>query len=133
MDVTNKLPTEGRASIEAKPVRLVEGYTNRPAEAGEAIAALQIQAMEQAYQERIARGTAMFAQSKLTTAPEEIGAAVADLRADGMRAAILGFAWRWPLIGGSISCACLLFGLGYAIALSALVAAVPVSCILVVL
>jgi hypothetical protein len=132
MDDINELPSKSRAGSESESVRLSEDFAVLPAETGEAIARLQLQAMEQAYEERLASGTVLFTQSKITSTPVELGHAAAELRCDGMRAAILGFAWRWPLVGGVISGACLVLGFSFGVAAIALIAAVPISCVLVV-
>lgn len=117
----------------AQPVRLSSKFSDLPVETGQAIAQLQLEAMEKAYENRFADGAAKFTLSKITTIPVELGAAAADIRLDGMRSAMFGFAWRWLLIGGAASCAVLLFGFGVSVAAIAVAASVPVSCVLVIL
>lgn len=128
----HKLPTKLGDCANIQPVRLGSEASITPIETGEAIAALQVEKMEQAYQERMALGTAMFAQSKITTLPVELGTTAAELKLDGVREAIAGFAWRWALVGGVATASCLLFGFGFSTAIAAAVLTVPVSCLLVI-
>jgi hypothetical protein len=133
MDDRNELSNKIRTGAELESIRLSSSFSDLPVEAGEAIAQLQIEAMEKAYENRFADGVAKFSTSKITTMPVELGEAVADIRLDGMRAALFGFCWRWALIGGFSASAVLFFGFSFGVAAIALAASVPVSCVLVLI
>lgn len=132
MDHFDQLSGTLRASAKDKPIQLSESFSNLPVQAGEAIADGQVQAMQAAYEKRMAEGTTLFAKSKITARPAELGNATAEIQLEGVRAAVFGFMWRWGLVGGFTSAVCLLFGLGLSVSAIALLLSVPVSLVLVV-
>ena len=120
------------AKNRADPIsRLAEQrIDDAPEKIGGAIADIQMSAVRRAYKAEFMDGTRRFVREACSTTPEEIGRSAARLRIDGARSAMLGVFWRLPLIGGSVFVGCLYFGFGLSVAAIALVATVPVCCIL---
>lgn len=69
-------------------------------ETGVFVADVEAAAMQRAYQRRNAQNTNLFVQQHCDYTSNQIGERLADIQAMAKREALLGFLWRWGLIGG---------------------------------
>lgn len=67
------------------------------------VADVQAAAMQQAYRQRLNQNTNLFIKRHCDNTPERIGEFLADVQANARREALIGFLWRWVLIGGGCS------------------------------
>ena len=90
--------------------------TNMPEQTGILVADAQMVAMAKAYSARAAQNTNLFLKRHCDQSPEMLGELLADVQASAKRDALLGFLWRWLLIGGGAGFAALFVDLLVALA-----------------
>ncbi|EKU98132.1 hypothetical protein Lepto7375DRAFT_7393 [Leptolyngbya sp. PCC 7375] len=101
--------------------------TNAPRDAGILVADAEAMAMQRAYQRRKAQNMNLFIEHHCDHAPDQLGEFVADLQAKARREALLGFLWRWALIGGGGSFLVLLLTIELMAMFSVLILSVPLA------
>lgn len=74
--------------------------TDCPQQAGIYVADIEAAAMRRSYALRAQQNTDLFIRQHCDNTPDFMGERLADVQAMAKREALLGFAWRWALVGG---------------------------------